>query len=672
MLLKNIFTLVLITLSTATLGQSWVNVIVQTDNYGAETSWEIYEDSTIVAVSSAYANNSYNETLVTLSPGEYNFVIYDSFGDGICCDFGEGYFGLSNACGLNTFVYDFNGPTTTIYFDLLPCPPPVQGCMQVEALNFNPWANIPAPCTFPPAACDSGQTNIITLITPDSYPIETSWQITVNGDTIVSGGSEGSTGVTIPTYTCVSVGDTLVASIYDTYGDGLCGTCWGGVDGYFNVTTLCGDSIFFIGGAQQFDTASSGQYIVPPCIPFIPQGCTDINYVEYDPFAVVDDNSCQTLVQLGCIDETMFNYDSLANTMDVHPSCEYNLTITDGGADGWFGSWLGMTQGDSIYGPYQMGPNDGYEEDFNLTLNSNEEINVYFFTGGNAETTAAQCGFRIEGPNGIVLQSGTNPWTDPLKKFPYKYIGTPTCLNYCVEVLAACTDPEAQNFTIGANTEDGSCYYFAGCTQAGYVEYYNQGYEADFDNGSCNELAVFGCMDELALNYDAEANVDIDTCIDIEIGCIDSNAYNYSSTANVEDNTSCLYEAPGCVTGLGEPYGNGFWLNDSCFSWVITIDPYCCETAWDNSCINLYEYCAEGWPTDIPPIDTEIRIYPNPVTNRLNVVTTLQVSTELYNNNGQLVRTAPGTIEMSDLPAGMYQAVIRYNNRVIIKKIVKQ
>ena len=113
-------------------------------------------------------------------------------------------------------------------------------------------------------------------------------------------------------------------------------------------------------------------------------------------------------------------------------------------------------------------------------------------------------------------------------------------------------------------------------------------------------------------------------------------------------------------------------LNDSCFSWVITIDPYCCETAWDNSCINLYEYCAEGWPTDIPPIDTEIRIYPNPVTNRLNVVTTLQVSTELYNNNGQLVRTAPGTIEMSDLPAGMYQAVIRYNNRVIIKKIVKQ
>ena len=86
----------------------------------------------------------------------------------------------------------------------------------------------------------------------------------------------------------------------------------------------------------------------------------------------------------------------------------------------------------------------------------------------------------------------------------------------------------------------------------------------------------------------------------------------------------------------------------------------------------MYEYCNEGWPTNISPIDNEIKIYPNPVVDRLNIVTTLQVSTELYNSNGQLVKTSPGTVEMSDLPSGMYQAVIRYNNRVIIKKIVKQ
>ena len=107
-------TLFLFLISNIALAQtSWVNVAVQTDNYGTETSWEIFQDSELVATSPAYLGNSYTETIVMLPPGGYNFVIYDSFGDGICCDFGEGYFGLSNICGLNTFVYDFNGSTTT-------------------------------------------------------------------------------------------------------------------------------------------------------------------------------------------------------------------------------------------------------------------------------------------------------------------------------------------------------------------------------------------------------------------------------------------------------------------------------------------------------------------------------------------------------------------------------
>ena len=156
--------------------------------------------------------------------------------------------------------------------------------------------------------------------------------------------------------------------------------------------------------------ASSGPYIVPQCIPYQLEGCTTPGYVEYNPTAIVDDGNMQYYntvrlyrcynVQLRC---------PTANTMDVHPTCQYDLTITDGGADGWFGSWLGVTQGDQIYGPFQMGPEDGYEESFELDLNSNEEVNVYFFTSGNSATTAAQCGFRLEGPNGIVLQSGTNP-----------------------------------------------------------------------------------------------------------------------------------------------------------------------------------------------------------------------------------------------------------------------
>ena len=667
--MRNLLIILFISLSTTLLGQSWVNVVVQTDDYGGETSWEIYQGSELMATSPAYGNNSYSEIIVNLPEGGYNFVIYDAFGDGICCGFGEGYFGLKNICELNTFVYDFDGPQMTVYFDLLACPPPVFGCMEVEALNFNPWANVPSACTFPPAACDSGQTNIIVLTTPDSYPAETNWDITVNGNIAAEGNGYSNTGVTTPTYVCVQEGDTLIANIYDTYGDGLCGTCWGGIDGYFDVTTLCGDSIFFIGGEEQFDTASSGPYIVPSCIPFIPQGCTNSGYVEYDANAVIDDGSCETAIQLGCTDSTMFNYNPEANTMDVEPSCEYTLTTTDGGADGWFGSWLGVTQGDDIYGPYQMGPADGYEENFNLTLNSNEVISVYFFTGGNAETTAAQCGFRIEGPNGIVLQSGTNPWTDPLKKFPFVYTEIPICSDFCVEIVADCTDPEAQNFNLGANTEDGSCYYAAGCTQAGYLEYYTQGYEADYDNGSCDVLAVFGCTEENALNYNFEANVDIGNCIDVITDCMDPGAANYNELANTPDNDSCLYDA-GCIGEPGVPY----WYNDSCYAWIIDIDPYCCEVAWDGACVELYSYCEAGWPMGVYDIHDVYNVYPNPVIDVLNIQTSLDVFTEVYSALGQLVvsGTKEKRIDLTDLPKGLYQVIIRYNNRITIKKVVKQ
>ena len=53
--------------------------------------------------------------------------------------------------------------------------------------------------------------------------------------------------------------------------------------------------------------------------------------------------------------------------------------------------------------------------------------------------------------------------------------------------------------------------------------------------------------------------------------------------------TKCLYDA-GCITGPGEPY----WANDYCYSWVIEVDPYCCEVGWDAVCIEMYEYCSQG------------------------------------------------------------------------------
>lgn len=33
------------------------------------------------------------------------------------------------------------------------------------------------------------------------------------------------------------------------------------------------------------------------------------------------------------------------------------------------------------------------------------------------------------------------------------------------------------------------------------------------------------------------------------------------------------------------------FLNDPCYAWVIEIDEYCCDNAWDEICQLTYNYC---------------------------------------------------------------------------------
>ena len=41
------------------------------------------------------------------------------------------------------------------------------------------------------------------------------------------------------------------------------------------------------------------------------------------------------------------------------------------------------------------------------------------------------------------------------------------------------------------------------------------------DNGVCDELEIYGCMDETAANYNPDANVDNGTCIPAPVmGCV--------------------------------------------------------------------------------------------------------------------------------------------------------
>ena len=57
----------------------------------------------------------------------------------------------------------------------------------------------------------------------------------------------------------------------------------------------------------------------------------------------------------------------------------------------------------------------------------------------------------------------------------------------------------------------------------------------------CQQIFNYGCTNPNALNYDINANKDDGSCILKVYGCTDTSAKNYNKSANVADG-SCLYE----------------------------------------------------------------------------------------------------------------------------------
>ncbi|MCB0615169.1 MAG: zinc-dependent metalloprotease, partial [Phaeodactylibacter sp.] len=73
------------------------------DAYGSETSWELRDSNNTILYSGGPYPNTTNGALVEqkfcLPDGCYTFYISDSFGDGICCNFGNGAYSLVDTSG---------------------------------------------------------------------------------------------------------------------------------------------------------------------------------------------------------------------------------------------------------------------------------------------------------------------------------------------------------------------------------------------------------------------------------------------------------------------------------------------------------------------------------------------------------------------------------------------
>ena len=393
--------------------------------------------------------------------------------------------------------------------------------------------------------------NTLININLDQYPQETTWDIQDSlGNVLISGGPY----TNVPNYepqfivNCLPPGE-LSFTIYDLYGDGLEGSLWGGQDGSYYVIQ-CDDTLVY-GSDPAFGYDTTHVFMSAPCPPPPPvPGCLDDDYLEYNPLANVSDSSCSTLVVYGCTDSTMYNYDPLANAMDNIVQCTYDLILHDLIGNGWvFGTVLEIYQDGDTTAFFMT--NGGFNQAFTIDLYAVGEVSAKLIISQQAQFTAVECGFTLISPDGDTSISVQPPFIQPF----LCYEGLTYCGNTCEEKIYGCMDSTAFNYIDTANVSE-PCYYYPGCTSPAYLAYHvdtTNSYFADINiQDSCliGGLAVFGCTDFMAFNYNSLANVDNGGCLPVVAGCMDAFAFNYNVLANTPD--TCVPFIYGCtnVTAL--------------------------------------------------------------------------------------------------------------------------
>jgi hypothetical protein len=252
------------------------------------------------------------------------------------------------------------------------------------------------------------------------------------------------------------------------------------------------------------------------CLDLIIFGCADSSYVEYnDSVNVKNSLMCETLKIHGCTDSLFTEFDMLANTEDSTCTIQKVFGCTD-----------------SLY------------LDFNSLANTLDTCLSLIMEGCmNDNYIEFNIANNVSTPDSCMIQK-LYGCTDPMFVEYSEDANTDngTCATYLV---IGCGNPSALNFTLGVTSNDNTLCVFEeafGCTS--FVAF-NYDAFADIDDGSCIDVE-FGCMYDLAFNYDSLANTDDGSCILVSEGCIDSTMFNFNSNANIDDGT-CFPIIIGCM-----------------------------------------------------------------------------------------------------------------------------
>ncbi|MDA0728626.1 MAG: lysyl oxidase family protein [Bacteroidetes bacterium] len=252
------------------------------------------------------------------------------------------------------------------------------------------------------AQCETGESLVVVEILTDGYPGETSWELVLGGELVLSGGPYNQNGTLYSDTLCFPSSEEpcLQFEIFDSYGDGIC--CGYG-EGSYTVTL---DGVVVATGGQ-FSSSAGALFACAPG-----ETCNDAIPLTSDDYGMVDSEGDSFWYSFTPDANGMYTFSSCGN------GCDTRLYIYDYCQMGNFDD----TNEGTIYYDNNQG---GCGEEAQLTVLLEAGV-TYFVRWASFDGPCA------------------GPW-----QWEFGYGGPP----------AGCTDPDACNYNPMAELDNGSCTY---------------------------------------------------------------------------------------------------------------------------------------------------------------------------------------------------------------------
>ena len=242
-------------------GQNLISIVLTTDNYPGETSWNLKDQAgnTILSNPALTGATTTTTTICVNSNACLLFTINDSYGDGICCGYGQGSYSLQ----VNGVTVASGGSFTTVESTYLNCGPG-QSCTSAIPVDTGTYVS-PANSTWYSFTPDQNGMYEITTCLPFNFCNTKIWVY------------DQCTGIV--------VAQNNYGTIFYDDNNGNCAQ-------YAALTAALDSTITYIiriGGDSTCNNANV-HWAINYLGPIL--GCTDTSACNYNPMASQDDGSC--------------------------------------------------------------------------------------------------------------------------------------------------------------------------------------------------------------------------------------------------------------------------------------------------------------------------------------------------------------------------------------------